>query len=77
VRCDRTRAQFFGLTGWIPEAAKKAEAKPAPARSPAPHLARSIRSAVADEPPEPKQEARGFDLGQIITRALTAAGLMK
>jgi poly(hydroxyalkanoate) depolymerase family esterase len=72
-------AQFFGLTGWIPDAAKKAETKsaPQPARSPAPHLARSIRSAVAHEPPEPKQEARGFDLGQIITRALTAAGLMK
>lgn len=72
-------AKFFGLTGWIPDAAtKKAEAKPAPqpARSPAPHLARSIRAAV--EPAEPKREqARGLDLGQIITRALTAAGLMK
>ena len=69
-------AKFFGLTGWIPDAAKKkAEAKPA--LTPAPHLARSIRAAVA-EPAEPKREdARGFDLGQIITRALTAAGLMK
>jgi poly(hydroxyalkanoate) depolymerase family esterase len=71
-------AKFFGLTGWIPDAAKKAEAKPTPARSPAPHLARSIRAAIAEEPAEPKrEEARGFDLGQIITRALTAAGLMK
>jgi poly(hydroxyalkanoate) depolymerase family esterase len=72
-------AKFFGLTGWIPDAAKKkAEVKPAPARSPAPHLARSIRAAVADEPAEPKrEESRGFDLGQVITRALTAAGLMK
>jgi len=73
-------AKFFGLTGWIPDAATKAEAKPAaagkPSRSPAPHLARSIRAKVAD-PAEPKPEARGFDLGQIITRALTAAGLMK
>lgn len=73
-------AKFFGLTSWIPDAAKKAEAKPAaagkPSRSPAPHLARSIRAKVAD-PAEPKPEARGFDLGQIITRALTAAGLMK
>jgi len=73
-------ANFFGLTGWIPDAAKKA-AKPAapsvPALSPAPHLARSIRAAIA-EPAEPKPEkARGFDLGEIITRALTAAGLMK
>ncbi|BAC46164.1 poly(3-hydroxyalkanoate) depolymerase [Bradyrhizobium diazoefficiens USDA 110] len=75
-------AKFFGLTGWIPDAAKKkAEAKPGapkPALTPAPHLARSIRDAVAEPPAEPKREdARGFDLGQIITRALTAAGLMK
>jgi hypothetical protein len=71
-------AKFFGLTGWIPDAAKKPEAKPIPARSPAPHLARSIRTVVAEQPAEPKREdARGFDLGQIITRALTAAGLMK
>jgi hypothetical protein len=74
-------AKFFGLTGWIPDAAKKkAETKaPAtPARSPAPHLARSIRTAVADEAAEPKPEkSRGFDVGEIITRALTAAGLMK
>jgi poly(hydroxyalkanoate) depolymerase family esterase len=73
-------AKFFGLTVWIPDAAKKAEAKPAPqpARSPAPHLARSIRAAVAEQPAEPnREEARGFDIGQVITRALTAAGLMK
>lgn len=76
-------AKFFGLTGWVADA-NKAEAKPSappkpqPARSPAPHLARSIRTAVAEEPAEPKHEQpRGFDLGQIITRALTAAGLMK
>ncbi|MCP3403933.1 PHB depolymerase family esterase [Bradyrhizobium sp. CCGB20] len=75
-------AKFFGLTGWIADAAgKKVEARPAtskPGLPPAPHLARSIRAAVAEEPAEPKRaEARGFDLGQIITRALTAAGLMK
>nr|WP_249129105.1 MULTISPECIES: PHB depolymerase family esterase [Bradyrhizobium] len=72
-------AKFFGLTGWIPDASKtKAEPKPTPVRSPAPHLARSIRAAVAEAPAEPKREqARGLDLGQIITRALTAAGLMK
>jgi len=75
-------AKFFGLTGWIADAAgKKVEARPAtskPALPPAPHLARSIRAAVAEEPTEPKRaETRGFDLGQIITRALTAAGLMK
>lgn len=75
-------AKFFGLTGWIPDAAgKKIEVRPAttkPALSPAPHLARSIRAAVAERPAGPeREEARGFDLGQIITRALTAAGLMK
>jgi poly(hydroxyalkanoate) depolymerase family esterase len=75
-------AKFFGLTGWIADAAKTAEAKPAaPSKPPltsAPHLARSIRAAVAEELAEPKrEEVRGLDLGQIITRALTAAGLMK
>jgi hypothetical protein len=69
-------AKFFGLTGWIPDAAKKKAEKPA--LTSAPHLARSIRAAVAEEQAEPKrEESRGFDLGQIITRALTAAGLMK
>jgi poly(hydroxyalkanoate) depolymerase family esterase len=70
-------AKFFGLTGWIQDAVKKpADSKPA--LSPAPHLARSIRAAVADESAEPKREmASGFDLGAVITRALTAAGLMK
>ncbi|WP_407186244.1 PHB depolymerase family esterase [Bradyrhizobium centrosematis] len=70
-------AKFFGLTDWIAEAAR-AEARPAakPVLSPAPHLARSIRA--AEQPAEPKREqGRSFDLGQIITRALTAAGLMK
>lgn len=72
-------AKFFGLTGWIPEAAKKAQAKSSkPALTPAPHLARSILTAVAEKPAEPKRErTRSFDLGRIITRALTAAGLMK
>src|SRR3569623_1325541 len=64
-------AKFFGLTGWIHDA-KRAEETPAPA----PHLARTIRAKVADGKAEPKRD-RGFDLGQIITRALTAAGLMK
>ncbi|QOZ73010.1 esterase [Bradyrhizobium arachidis] len=73
-------AKFFGLTGWIPDAAKTAEAKPAtakPALTPAPHLARSIRAAVAEQPEPKREKSRSFDLGQIITRALTAAGLMK
>jgi poly(hydroxyalkanoate) depolymerase family esterase len=80
-------AKFFGLTGWIPNASKtKAEAKPAvapkpapvPALTSAPHLARSIRAAVAEQPAAPKREqSRSLDIGAVITRALTAAGLMK
>lgn len=76
-------AKFFGLTGWIADAAK-AEAKPAtkpatkPALTSAPHLARSIRTTIAEAPVEPQREKTGgLDIGQIITRALTAAGLMK
>jgi poly(hydroxyalkanoate) depolymerase family esterase len=82
-------AKFFGLTDWIrAEAqAKKADAKPV--LSPAPHLARSIRAAVAEPKPGTKSKVkskaksaakkakRRLDFGAIITRALTAAGLMK
>ena len=73
-------AKFFGLTGFIADAAaNKAEVKlTKPALTSAPHLARSIRAAVAEQPADAKQERpRGLDLSQIITRALTAAGLMK
>jgi len=77
-------AKFFGLTDWIRSpatsrktAAKRAPAKPAPALSPAPHLARSIRSAALEVPAEPKRKKSSFDLGAVITRALTPAGLMK
>ncbi|MEK9283336.1 MULTISPECIES: PHB depolymerase family esterase [unclassified Bradyrhizobium] len=82
-------AKFFGLTDWIrstgtakPTAKPAVAAKPPAALSPAPHLARSIRSAMAEQPAEPKRkpkrkQSRGFDLGAFITRALTAAGLMK
>ena len=77
-------AKFFGLTDWIrsPHLAKK----PAPALSPAPHLARSIRVAVAEPQPNAKLKTksgakpktkRRLDFGAVITRALTAAGLMK
>ena len=74
-------AKFFGLTGWIADAAKveaKPTAEPRPALTSAPHLARSIRKAIAAQPTDAKPEqSRGLDIGQIITRALTAAGLMK
>ncbi|GLR83982.1 extracellular catalytic domain type 1 short-chain-length polyhydroxyalkanoate depolymerase [Bradyrhizobium iriomotense] len=83
-------AKFFGLTDWIRSSAPAEKAAPAP--SPAPHLARSIRVAVAEPQPNAKLKAksnaksnakpskkakRGLDLGAVITRALTAAGLMK
>ena len=77
-------AKFFGLTNWIRSpatsrktAVKRAPAKPTPALTPAPHLARSIRSSALEVPPEPKRKKSSFDLGAVITRALTAAGLMK
>ncbi len=82
-------AKFFDLTDWIRSSApakKPAGSKPAPALSPAPHLARSIRVAVAEPQANAKPKSkpgakpktkRGLDLGGIITRALTAAGLMK
>ncbi|MBR0718039.1 PHB depolymerase family esterase [Bradyrhizobium liaoningense] len=83
-------AKFFGLTEWNrasapapkPVSPKPAAPKPAPAPSPAPHLARSIRKADAatkgkKEPKKKDETWRSLDLGAIITRALTAAGLMK
>jgi poly(hydroxyalkanoate) depolymerase family esterase len=78
-------AKFFGLTSWIPDVPKKKAVaksavapKPAPALTSAPHLARSIRAAVAEQPAAPKREpSRSLDIGAVITRALTAAGLMK
>jgi poly(hydroxyalkanoate) depolymerase family esterase len=71
-------AKFFGLTTWIRSAGTKAA--PKQAAPPAPHLARSIRAAAFEKPAEPKPKRgkrRSFDLGAIVTRALTAAGLMK
>jgi poly(hydroxyalkanoate) depolymerase family esterase len=79
-------AKFFGLTDWIRAAAlaKKTDAKAE--LSPAPHLARSIRAAEAEPKPGTKSKAksktkpkakRRLDLGAVITRALTVAGLMK
>lgn len=81
-------AKFFGLTDWIgaAEPAPKTDSEiivpePPPALSPAPHLARSIRKAVSDQPAALKQ-TRSKQTGKsgiraVIERALTAAGLMK
>jgi poly(hydroxyalkanoate) depolymerase family esterase len=75
-------AKFFGLTDRIlaaPPAPKPAASAKAPVLPPAPHLARTIRSVLPDQPAEPSgaQSPRSLDLRAVITRALTAAGLMK
>ncbi len=86
-------ANFFGLTQWIRqsrEAAKEAstEAKQvtktipmgSTASVPMPDLARVLWPLTTlnrpSEPP-PKPSRRAIDVGAVITRALTAAGLMK
>jgi poly(hydroxyalkanoate) depolymerase family esterase len=81
-------ANFFGLTDWIrpaketaKEAAKEA-AKQIPRASVSPARVPDIAAVLwpmADlnrEPPRPSPRS-GIDVGSVITRALTAAGLMK
>jgi poly(hydroxyalkanoate) depolymerase family esterase len=83
-------ANFFGLTEWIrqpkaalPEAHKKvAKTIPAAALAPAeaPDLAAVLWPLTTlGRPPQPTPQPRrrGIDVGAVITRALTAAGLMK
>jgi hypothetical protein len=82
-------ANFFGLTEWIrlPEAASvkapKQPVKKIPATSPVfatPDIAAVLWPLASmnrrSEPP-PQSRRRGIDVGSVITRALTAAGLMK
>jgi poly(hydroxyalkanoate) depolymerase family esterase len=86
-------ASFFGLTGWIrqPEVpsnekasaketatrTSKQAAKIIPAVLPAPDLANVLwPRATLDRHPKPPGR-RAIDVGSVITRALTAAGLMK
>jgi poly(hydroxyalkanoate) depolymerase family esterase len=82
-------ANFFGLTEWIrqpktalPEAPKKV-AKTIPAPAEAPDLAAVLWPLTTlGRPPQPTPQPRqprrrGIDVGAVITRALTAAGLMK
>src|SRR5258708_4558219 len=84
-------ANFFGLTEWIrpPKAAAASKASkeiakmiPAlmPAPAPVPDLATGLwpRTTLNRRPQPPHQAPRsGIDVGGVITRALTAAGLMK
>ena len=79
-------ANFFGLTELIrqPKVASTAASKDAatiiPAASPVPDLTAVLwplttLSRRSEPPREPRR--RGIDVGSVITRALTAAGLMK
>ena len=85
-------AKFFGLTGWIrepkPAAAESPSARlipavspiPAPPPVPLPDLdTMPWPLATPDSGPKPKRRRRDrrIDVGAVITRALTAAGLMK
>ena len=85
-------AKFFGLTEWIRQpkmastanvastAASKETSKIIPAVSPMPDLTAVLWPLTTlNRRPEPPREPRrrGIDVGSVITRALTAAGLMK
>jgi poly(hydroxyalkanoate) depolymerase family esterase len=86
-------AKFFGLTGWIREAKPARKESPSARLIPAVSLisagaassrAKALRpQSPAQQRSEPRPQAaptkrrRVVDVGAIITRALTAAGLMK
>jgi hypothetical protein len=85
-------AKFFGLTEWIRQpkvasiakvaatVASKETGKIIPAVSPMPDLTAVLWPLTTlNRRPEPPREPRrrGIDVGSVITRALTAAGLMK
>jgi poly(hydroxyalkanoate) depolymerase family esterase len=77
-------ANFFGLTEWIrpPKAVPAETAKIIPvasqASAPEPDLAAVLwPRAAPPRRPESKPRRRAVDVGDVITRALTAAGLMK
>jgi poly(3-hydroxybutyrate) depolymerase len=72
-------AEFFGLTKWIRQKKELPSAKPIPAVSPlqgAPARAKRTRPREVEKEPEPQPRGR-IDIGAVITRALTAAGLIK
>jgi poly(hydroxyalkanoate) depolymerase family esterase len=81
-------AKFFGLTEWIHQPKVAAVESPSaklipvvsPVSAPAPDLAKVLWPLTTlDRRPEPprKPRRRAIDVGSVITRALTAAGLMK
>jgi poly(3-hydroxybutyrate) depolymerase len=82
-------ANFFGLTDRVSPVGEAA--KPVPASNTVPSAAtKSLQSSdiaatlwskthkpVREPKPAPREPKRGIDVGSVITRALTAAGLMK
>src|SRR4051812_23963658 len=86
-------AKFFGLTDWIQQpneaatpatkAAPRESIKttpapaPAPALPPLPDFAKVWPRNGVDQRAEPRKARHAIDVGSVITRALTAAGLMK
>jgi len=82
-------AKFFGLTEWVRQAkpAKKAAASDSPSaklipavspmQAPAPNRAQVRRPQEPQPKPTREPRRRSIDVNAVITRALTAAGLMK
>jgi poly(hydroxyalkanoate) depolymerase family esterase len=78
-------AKFFGLTRWIRQPKQESPSArliPAvsPLQGPPPDRAKRARPKAPDKEPEPKPapvRRSGIDVGAVITRALTAAGLIK
>jgi poly(hydroxyalkanoate) depolymerase family esterase len=76
-------AQFFGLTGQRRQAKQPSPAKPAPdsvANLPEPAVSYAFKARAASDRRgggRKQTDRRGIDVNAVITKALTAAGLMK
>ena len=81
-------AQFFGLTGRVHQRRSREKAAVSPRSADAGYEGRGGHAPVGNRKPppnsgqkdpsaEPPHGKRGLDVGAVITRALTAAGLMK
>lgn len=82
ISSSRHIAEFFGLTGRIHQH-KKSLSKPVPkpereAATAEPHASKAkARSSAGARAGQGPRDRRGIDVNAVITRALTAAGLMK
>ncbi|RJF76092.1 extracellular catalytic domain type 1 short-chain-length polyhydroxyalkanoate depolymerase [Rhodopseudomonas palustris] len=71
-------AAFFGLTGRVHHRKAVAKAAPKPEREPvAESHSGAARARAAGRAQTPPRDRRGLDVNGVITRALTAAGLIK